>query len=46
MNRLQVYEQQTAPLIDYYKKTGLLRTVVAEGEIPDIVACIRKAVAG
>jgi adenylate kinase len=44
-NRLQVYEQQTAPLIAFYQKTGLLRTVAAEGEIPDIVARIRQAVA-
>lgn len=45
LNRLQVYEQQTAPLIDHYQKTGLLRTVAAEGEIPDIVARIRKVLA-
>lgn len=44
-NRLQVYEEQTAPLIAYYQKTGLLKTVAAEGEIADIVARIRKAVA-
>ena len=30
-NRLQVYEQTTAPLIDYYADAGLLRTVQAEG---------------
>ena len=26
-NRLQVYHQQTQPLIDYYKKQGILKTV-------------------
>ncbi len=30
-NRLQVYERETAPLIDYYRDGGLLRTVQAEG---------------
>jgi adenylate kinase len=29
-NRLAVYAQQTAPLIDYYEKKGLLRTVECE----------------
>ena len=27
LNRLQVYHQKTAPLIDYYQKEGVLRTV-------------------
>jgi adenylate kinase len=31
-NRLQVYRQQTAPLIDYYQKCGLLRQV--NGNLP------------
>jgi adenylate kinase len=43
-NRLQVYETQTAPLIAYYQKAALLRTVPAQGEIPEIVARIRAAV--
>ena len=30
-NRLEVYERETAPLIDYYRDDGLLRTVEAEG---------------
>jgi adenylate kinase len=41
--RLEVYEQQTAPLIEYYRKTNLLRTVNAIGEIKDIVAMIHSA---
>jgi adenylate kinase len=32
-NRLQVYERQTAPLIDYYRSRGLLRTVDANDEV-------------
>jgi len=35
-NRLNVYDQQTAPLIDYYQKRGLLRTVEGVGKIEDI----------
>ena len=34
--RLEVYSAQTAPLIDYYKKKGLLKTVVGVGSIDDI----------
>ena len=30
-NRLEVYERETAPLIDYYRDRELLRTVQAEG---------------
>ncbi len=44
-NRLQVYESQTAPLIEHYRRAGLLRTVAAQGEIPEIVAMIRAVVA-
>jgi adenylate kinase len=36
--RLQVYETQTAPLVDYYSQRGLLRTVDGVGEIEQIRA--------
>ena len=32
-NRLQVYERQTAPLIEHYRKQGLLKTVAANDEV-------------
>ncbi len=35
-NRLNVYNQQTAPLIDYYQKKELLRTIEGVGKIEDI----------
>jgi len=35
-NRLRVYEAQTAPLVDYYRKQGKLRSVQGIGEIQDI----------
>ena len=35
-SRLQVYEQQTAPLVSYYKAQGKLRTVQGVGSMDDI----------
>jgi adenylate kinase len=40
--RLTVYEKQTAPLIDYYDKKGLLRRIVGVGPIDKIFADIEK----
>ena len=34
--RLEVYESQTAPLIDHYKAKGNLRTVQGVGDIDEI----------
>ena len=34
--RLDVYDAQTAPLIDYYKKKGILKSVVGKGSIDEI----------
>jgi adenylate kinase len=35
-NRLQIYQQQTAPLIEYYAGRGLLRVVTAEGSVDEV----------
>lgn len=35
-NRLDVYEKSTAPLIDYYRSKGILKSVKGEGSIDDI----------
>jgi adenylate kinase len=40
--RLEVYESQTAPLIDYYKTKGNLRSVQGVGEIDEIAQRIAK----
>lgn len=40
-NRLDVYEQQTAPLIDFYRDKGLLEVVAAEGAMDDVYARLR-----
>jgi adenylate kinase len=42
-NRLQVYERQTAPLIAYYTKRGLLKTIAATGEVDAIYARFKGA---
>ena len=34
--RLDVYDSQTAPLIDYYQKKGILKSVTGTGSIDDI----------
>jgi adenylate kinase len=40
-NRLDVYRQQTEPLIAYYRKRGKLREVDADGSIDDVYARFR-----
>jgi adenylate kinase len=35
-NRLVVYREQTAPLIDHYRSLGLLRSVEASGTVEEI----------
>ena len=42
-NRLEVYERQTAPLLDYYRQRGLLRTVSGEGAVDKIRQALREA---
>ena len=43
-NRLQVYDRQTAPLVDYYTKRGLLKTVSATGDVDAVYARLKSAV--
>jgi adenylate kinase len=42
-NRLQVYERQTAPLVDYYTKKGLLKTITATGEVDAVYSRLKAA---
>jgi adenylate kinase len=42
--RLDVYETQTAPLLDYYRRRGLLVRVAGEGAMEQVADRIRKAV--
>ncbi len=43
--RLQVYESQTQPLVEYYASRGLLERVDAEGDIDAITARLERALA-
>ena len=42
--RLDVYQTQTAPLLDYYKRRGLLVRVQGEGPVDQVAGAIKKAV--
>lgn len=44
LRRLDVYQQQTSPLIDYYEKAQLLREVEGVGAIEDIQRQVLQAV--
>jgi adenylate kinase len=43
--RLEVYEQQTAPLIEYYRGRGLLKVVDAEGDLDAVFARLEQSLA-
>jgi adenylate kinase len=45
-NRLRVYDTQTAPLLDDYRRRGRLSTVRGEGAIETIRAALRQAAKG
>jgi adenylate kinase len=45
-NRLNVYREQTAPLVSHYRGRGLLRTVDGMGSVEAVAAAIRSAVEG
>jgi adenylate kinase len=42
-NRLRVYREQTEPLVEYYRKSRLLRTVKGEGGTDEVYARLRQA---
>ena len=42
--RLEVYREQTAPLVEYYRSRGRLREVDGVGEIDAIHALLRRAI--
>jgi adenylate kinase len=45
-SRLEVYARQTSPLLDYYRRRGLLATVAGEGPIDAIRQATRQAAGG
>ena len=45
-NRLAVYDAQTAPLVDYYRRQGILLEIDGVGNIEEIRSRIKKALGG
>jgi adenylate kinase len=45
-NRLEVYKEQTEPLIDFYAKRDLLKNVNAAPEPDAVFAAVKKVLAG
>lgn len=46
LKRLETYENQTSPLVEYYKKKGLLHTINGEGDIEAVFDDICKIIDG
>ncbi len=44
--RIEVYFDQTAPLIEYYRKEGVLVTIDGEAEIAQVQKALRQAIEG
>jgi len=44
LNRLDVYEKQTAPLIDYYRKTALLTEVSGDMDVSALNVVLKKLI--
>src|SRR5699024_8228657 len=44
-NRLNVFQEQTRPLVDHYRQQGLLATVAGVGDIDEIFERIKTAIA-
>jgi adenylate kinase len=44
LHRLKIYEQQTAPLVDYYRRRSILVEIDAVGTPDEVFARIRQAV--
>jgi adenylate kinase len=44
--RLQVYQEQTASLVEYYEQAGLLRSIPATGTIEDVFARVCRELDG
>jgi adenylate kinase len=42
-NRLEVYREQTEPLVDFYRQTGLLNEVAGDGSMDDVYGRLQTA---
>ena len=45
-HRLEVYEKETSPLLDYYRKRGLLREVPGDLDVPELQEELTRVFAG
>ncbi|MFY7064318.1 adenylate kinase [Nocardiopsis changdeensis] len=45
-HRLKVYREQTAPLVEYYEKEGLLATIAATGPVAEVTGRAMAAIEG
>ena len=46
VNRLKIYTEQTAPLINLYAKQGILEEIEGNADIDVVFSCIEKALGG
>src|SRR5262249_57677411 len=44
--RVEIYHEQTAPLVDYYRLEGALKTVDGMASIPDVASASNQALDG
>jgi adenylate kinase len=44
--RVEIYHEQTAPLVDYYRLEGALKTVDGMASIPEVASAIDRALGG
>jgi adenylate kinase len=44
--RVEIYHEQTAPLVDYYRLEGALKTVDGMATIPEVASAIDRALGG
>ena len=42
-NRLEIYREKTSPLIDLYKKEGILEEIEGNADIDVVFSCIEKS---
>ena len=40
--RIEVYEEQTEPMVDFYRSTGLLHTIDGQGSVYDVYIRLKK----
>ena len=43
--RIEVYEEQTQPMVDFYRSTGLLHSIDGQGSIEDVYGRLKKLMA-